>query len=172
MNESEYLDFLENVKGSNISEKVKNMPGVDLELANGQLYKEKGKIEAVTGQIDPNTGSVQFRAGFENKDGLLSNGNSGKIRIPRKYENALVIPESAAYEQQGEIYTYTVVQDTVRSVKIKLLDRIDNLAIISSGIKKGDKVVASPANNLKSGTFIKPQPASIDSIVNKLKPIF
>jgi membrane fusion protein (multidrug efflux system) len=45
-------------------EKIKNLPMVELQLANGSLYPEKGRIEAITGQIDPTTGTIQFRVGL------------------------------------------------------------------------------------------------------------
>src|SRR5690606_32497816 len=66
MNEREYFDFLANTEGKNISEKLKNIPEVELVLANGQVYSEKGKIKTVTGQINPQTGTIQFRATFAN----------------------------------------------------------------------------------------------------------
>ena len=68
---------------------------VELQLANGSLYPEKGRIEAITGQIDPTTGTIQFRVAFSNAQKLLSNGNSGTIRFPQHYDNVLVVPESA-----------------------------------------------------------------------------
>src|SRR5690606_3061627 len=95
MNEKEYLDFLERTPGATVKEKLKNIPPVDLLLANGRPYPEKGRVQAVTGQIDAGTGSIQFRVTFTNATGLLSNGNSGKIRIPKIYENATVFPEMA-----------------------------------------------------------------------------
>ena len=41
MNEKEYLDFLEKSYGATVPEKIKNLPNVELELANGSLYPEK-----------------------------------------------------------------------------------------------------------------------------------
>src|SRR5690606_30752285 len=122
MNEKEYLDFLLDSRGATMSEKLKNMPMVELLLANGDVYSEKGRIEAVTGQIDPATGSIQFRVSFPNPQKLLSNGNSGTVRIPIAYDNVLVLPESATYEQQGLVYIYKVEQDTARSAVISVED--------------------------------------------------
>jgi membrane fusion protein (multidrug efflux system) len=50
MNEKEYLDFLEKSVGATVPEKIRNLPLVELKLANGSLYPEKGKIEVTTGQ--------------------------------------------------------------------------------------------------------------------------
>src|SRR5690606_15221503 len=42
MNEREYLDFLEDSVGATVPEKLKNLPMVELVLANGSTYSEKG----------------------------------------------------------------------------------------------------------------------------------
>ena len=173
MNEKEYLNFLEKIKGATVPEKLRNLPWVNLELANGTLYSEKGKIETVSGQIDPSTGTIQFRAGFSNPEKLLSNGNSGSIKFPIQYDNAVVIPESATYEQQGIVYTYVVGPDNkVKNEIIKVKDRVDNMVIVTSGLKKGDKVVATGIGGLKPDTQIIPKPINFDSLVQSLKPVF
>ena len=172
MNEREYLDFLENAYGATVPEKFRNMPMVELELANGSLYGEKGKIEAVTGQIDPTTGTIQFRVSFPNAAKLLSNGNSGTIKVPKLYDKALVVPESATFEQQGLVYVFKVEQDTARNVMIGVTDRVNNLVVVKDGIKKGEKIVAQGVGTLKPGTAVKPKPANFDEIVNAIKPIF
>ncbi|WPO81127.1 efflux RND transporter periplasmic adaptor subunit [Chryseobacterium sp. JJR-5R] len=173
MNEKEYFDFLEKSKGATMPEKIKNLPMVELQLANGSLYPEKGRIEAITGQIDPTTGTIQFRVSFTNAQKLLSNGNSGTIRLPKAYDNVLVVPESATYEQQGIVYVYKVDKgDTARNVVINVIDRIENMALIKSGINKGEKIVAAGVGALKPGTAVKPKPVKMDSLVQSIKPKF
>ncbi|MBD8081589.1 efflux RND transporter periplasmic adaptor subunit [Chryseobacterium caseinilyticum] len=172
MNEKEYFDFLEKSEGATMPQKIKNIPMVELELANGSLYPEKGRVEAITGQIDPTTGTIQFRVSFTNAQKLLSNGNSGKIRLPKYYNNVLVVPEGATYEQQGIVYVYKVNKDTARNAVVNIIDRIDNLALIKDGVKVGDPVVAAGTGTLKNGTPVKPQPTTTDQIVKSIKPKF
>lgn len=172
MNEKEYFDFLEKSPGASLSEKIKNLPLVELQLANGSIYGEKGRIETMTGQIDATTGTIQFRVGFSNPQKLLSNGNSGTIRLPKTYENVLVIPESATYEQQGIVYVYKVEKDTAKNVVVNVIDRIDNMALIKSGVNKGETIVAAGIGGLKAGTAVKPQPVKMDSLVQSIKPKF
>jgi membrane fusion protein, multidrug efflux system len=173
MNEKEYFNFLEKSPGSSMPEKIKNLPMVELQLANGSLYPEKGRIEAITGQIDPTTGTIQFRVQFTNAQKLLSNGNSGTIRFPQPHDNVLVVPESATYEQQGIVYVYKVDKgDTARNVVIDVIDRIDNMALIKSGVNKGELVVAAGTGTLKSGTAIKPKKVKMDSLIQSVKPKF
>lgn len=58
MNEKEYFRFLNNTEGQTLPEKIKNLPEVKLQLADGSIYSETGKIETVSGQIDVTTGTV------------------------------------------------------------------------------------------------------------------
>lgn len=172
MNEKAYFDFLEKSVGSSISEKIKNLPMVELQLANGSIYPEKGRIEAITGSLDRSTGTIQFRVVFNNAQKLLTNGNSGTIRFPKHYDNVLVVPESATYEQQGIVYVYKVEKDTARNTVVELIERIDNLALIKSGVKKGEIIIAAGTGNIKPGTAVKPKKISMDSLVQSVKPKF
>ncbi|MCE3074397.1 efflux RND transporter periplasmic adaptor subunit [Chryseobacterium gwangjuense] len=172
MNEKEYFDFLEKSPGASMPEKIKNLPMVELQLANGSLYPEKGKIEAITGQIDPTTGTIQFRVSFSNAQKLLSNGNSGTIRLPKAYDNVLVVPESATYEQQGIVYVYKVEKDTAKNAVVEVIDRIDNMALIKSGVNKDETIIAAGIGGLKPGTAVIKKPVKMDSLVQSIKPKF
>ena len=172
LNEKEYLDFLEKSYGATIPEKIKNLPMVELKLANGSIYPEKGRIEVTTGQIDATTGTIQFRVGFPNPAKLLSNGNSGTIRFPKFYDNALVVPESATYEQQGIVYLFKVEKDTAKNSVIEVQDRVNNMVVIKSGINKGEKIIAAGIGGLKPGSAVIPKPVKFDSLVQSVKPIF
>lgn len=173
LNEADYLGFLQNTKGKNLNEKIDNFPEVSLILVNGNTYSEKGKIETSTGQINQNTGTVNFRAIFNNPNELLTNGNSGKINIPTVYENAIVIPQEATYEQQGNIMVFTVGENNkVSSLIIKVKVSIDNLYVVESGIKEGDKIVTTGVEKLRNDMLITPQEIPLDSIMKPIKTAF
>ncbi len=172
LNEKEYIDFLSNTEGATRDEKIKNSPEVQLQLANGQVYSEKGKIETVTGQVDKTTGTVSFRAKFKNTTGILANGNSGAILIPRAYQEAVVVPEVATFEQQGVFYVYSVRNDTAYSTIVNIKDRIDRMAIIESGVEPGDKVIVEGIVRLRNATPVREKNVNFDSLVNSLKPVF
>jgi membrane fusion protein (multidrug efflux system) len=172
MNEKEYLDFLERTPGNTVKQKLNNIPLVDLILANGQAYSEKGKVQAVTGQIDPATGSMQFRVTFPNSSGLLANGNSGKVRIPKVYENATIFPEMAVFERQGSSYVYTVEGDTARQTKVIIIDKTNNLVVTDNSLKPGELVVVEGTSGLRDKTAVKPVKQDIDQVVNTLTPVF
>ena len=88
------------------------------------------------------------------------------------HKGVLVVPESAAFEQQGATYVYRVGKDTVTNIPIKVIARVHNMVLVESGLKTGDIVVAQGTGKLKPGAAIKPVPTSMDSIVNAIKPIF
>lgn len=171
LNEKQYIYFFQNFPGKTLEEKLTLVPPIELELADGSIYEEPGKLEASTGVMDPNTGTIQFRVKFNNKNGLLTNGSTGKIRIPRTYKDVLVIPESATFEQQGIIYTYKVQADSVVSTVITSRDRVNKLVVIEKGLEKGDQIVAQGTANLRNGTKIIPKEVQLDSIltISKIK---
>jgi len=173
MNERDYLDFLQNAQGKTLSDKIKNFPPVELELVNGELYQHKGKIETVTGQINKSTGTVSFRATFPNPDRMLTNGNSGRIRIPKTFKEVAVVPEASTFEQQGIVYVYQVRGDTLAvSTPIQITDRVNNLIVVKSGVEAGDKIIAQGVGKVRDNTPVTPQPVPFDSVANSLKVVF
>jgi membrane fusion protein (multidrug efflux system) len=173
MNEADYLDFLQTTPGKTLAEKMKHFPSVQLQLANGTMYGHEGKIQTVTAQVDPSTGTVSFRAIFPNPEHLIANGSSGTIFIPKIYKNAILVPEEATYEQQGKTYVYQVLKDnTVTPKIITVAGKVNNILIASNGIQAGDKIVAQGTGKLKDKDNIIPVPTSFDSVANNLKPVF
>lgn len=173
LNEKDYLNFMAENKGETLEEKIKNLPKVRLVLANGNLYEQEGKIETINSQVNSATGTVSFRAVFNNPKHLLSSGYSGTIQLPKVYENATVVPAMSTYERQGVTYVYRVQGDTLAtSSSINILDRVDNIIVVKDGIKPGDKIVAKGVGKLKDQTPIVPQPADFDSIAKGLEKVF
>ena len=173
LNESDYLDFLQKTEGNTLDEKLKNFPPVSLVLANGETYSEKGKIETSTGQINQNTGTVSFRAVFNNPNQLLTNGNSGKIKVPTVYENAIVIPQEATIEQQGNVMAFKLTENnTVTTTILEVKASIDNLYVIGNGLKAGDKIVVTGVGKLRPDMPITPQEVAFDSILKPIAPLF
>lgn len=165
-NEKEYIKFFNSRSGKTLADKIAKMPPIELELADGSIYVEKGQMAASTGQLDPATGTIQFRIDFKNESGLLSNGSSGKIKIPMEYKDVLVIPETAVIVKQGVAYTYKVVDKTVQSTIVEPLDRVDNLFLAKDGLQEGDEVVGDGILNLKDKMPIIPQLKELSTYTN------
>lgn len=169
MNEASYLNFLEKTEGNTLNQKLKNMPEMNLVMANGQTYAHKGEIEAATGQIDANSGTVRFRATFPNPEGLLANGASGILQLPHLYKETMVVPQSSTFEQQGMVFVYKVTGDSIAPTKVDLYDRIGHLALVKDGVAVGDDVIYQGVGKLRPGAKITPQPVKLDSVLNANK---
>jgi len=173
MNETDYLDFIQAAEGATVQDKIDNIPAVRLKLANGSLYDQEGKIQTINSVINPNTGSISFRAIFDNPSRLLTNGNSASVEIPKTYKDVLVVSKESTHEQQGNVLLFKLQNnDSVISTTVKVVAEVGNLYIIDSGVEKGDSVVANGANKLRTGARISPQPVAFDSVAKPLEKIF
>lgn len=142
-----------------LKEQLEKMPAVKLQLADGTIYDEEGKIDAVSGVIDQSTGSVSMRAIFSNKGNVLRSGGTGNIIFPYMLENVIVIPQSATQEIQDKKFVYVLQGDntTIKHTEIKIFSVNDGKNyIVTDGLKSGDKVVVEGVQNLKDGQKIKP----------------
>lgn len=176
MNEKDYLNFLTTAIGETRAEKIKNMPDVTLLLANGDVYGQKGVIDAVNSQIDPQTGTISFRAVFDNPKGLLTNGSTGVIKVPNVYDDVLVVPMKSTFERQGRTYVMKIKRTdsatVVATQPIEIKDRTNNLYLIESGLKKGEEIVAEGAASLRAGTPVKPMPQPFEKVTEPLPTVF
>lgn len=166
MSEPDFIAFKNKFQGNTIEEKVKQVPPVELVLADNSVYDQKGKIETVEGQFDKSMGAITFRATFPNAGGILRSGNTGKVRIPQLFGTALIVPQEATFEIQDKVYVYTVADSNkVISKLIGILGKTDNYYYVSDGVNAGDKIVLSGIGNLKDGVIITPQMVSADSLL-------
>jgi len=166
MSEPDFIAFQNQFPGTTIEEKIKSVPDVELLLADNTIYKEKGKINIVEGQFDKTTGAISFRATFPNPGGILRTGNTGKIRIPKLYNSAVMVPQNATFEIQDKVFVF-LLQDSnkVLSKPFTFSGKTTNYYMVDKGVNAGDKIVYSGLGNLKDGMVIVPEPISADSLL-------
>ena len=144
--------------GGTLKEQLEKMPAVKLELADGTMYTEEGKIDAVSGVIDQTTGSVSMRAVFPNKQLVLRSGGMANVIFPYTMEDIILIPQSATQEIQDKKFVYVLQSDnTLKHTEIKVSNLSDGKNyIVTSGLKPGDKIVVEGVQTLKDGQTITP----------------
>ena len=137
-------------------ETIKNMPPIELQLNDGSVYKEKGKIESISGIIDRQTGTVSVRSAFPNENRLLLSGGIGNIIIPHKEDKAIVIPQNATYEMLDKIIAYKVNKDGTVSATELAVEKLNNGNdyIIRSGLAVGNLIVTEGVGLLQDGMKI------------------
>ena len=171
LSENDFFQFKNQFSGKTVEEKIKLMPSVELVLADESVYPEKGKVEVVSGQFSNTKGSISFRARFQNKDGLLRSGNTGKIRIPHSIVSALVVPQQATFELQDKVLVFVLGDSNkVASKPITIVGRSGNYYLVEEGVNAGKKIVYTGLDRLQDGAMIQPQFISMDSIL-KAKPL-
>lgn len=156
LTEKELLNLIRKDAGE--KKMIESFPTVELQLADGSLYDQNGKVETISGVIDPTTGSVTLRAAFPNPNHLLRSGGTGSVLIPYRMEEAIVVPQKATYEVQDKKFVYVLQQDnTIKNTEIQIFN-VDNGSdyVVMSGLKAGDKIVVENVSTLKDGQVIEP----------------
>lgn len=154
MAENDMLDMVQQY--GTLQEAIRKMPDVELIMSNGQVYPQKGHINAISGTISSSTGAVSIRATFPNRARLLRDGGSGKVSIPTILKNSIVIPQKATYELQEKIFAYKVVDGRAVSTQIEVLPQNNGVEyIVVSGLEVGDVIVAEGAGLVREGEIIK-----------------
>lgn len=167
INEKDQLNFLKHSPGASIQEKIKNTPLITLRLSDGSIYNEKGKLESISGLVDPNTGSFSMRATFPNPQGLLRSGYSATIILPNNLEDVIIIPQKATFELQGKIFVYVIgANNKVKSQEIKVTELADGVTYaVESGLKNGDKIVVQGIGILKDDTEVIPKETNLQTVL-------
>ena len=133
---------------------------LDLILADGSVYPQKGRFSFADRQVNQNTGAIQLTGLFPNPGNRLRPGQYGKVRAAvGTRADALLIPQRAVTELQGG-YQVAVVDgaNTVGIRAVKLGDRIGSMWIVDEGLKEGERVVAEGIQQARPGTQVNPKP--------------
>lgn len=156
MTEKDLLDMTKTAGGLHAA--IKDYPSVKLQLADGTIYNQPGRVATVSGIIDPTTGSVSMRADFPNPQHLLKSGGSGSIVVPHVSSSAIVIPQDAVAQVQDKHFVYVVGKNNKVKYTAVTVDPKDDgkTFIITSGLKPGDRIVVNGISSLTDGMEIKP----------------
>jgi len=160
LGEKDFVSFKEQYPGETLKDKLKQLPAVELLLADNSEYTKQGKIDMIDGQFDKNTGAITIRASFPNAQGLLRSGNTGKIRLSLQHKDALIVPESATVDMQDKVFVFTVGDSSkVKKQSITIVGKNGDNYLVKDGVKVGDQIVLSGIDHLQEGMVIRPQKA-------------
>jgi membrane fusion protein (multidrug efflux system) len=128
----------------------------DLILGSGNVYPRKGKFYALDRNLDPKTGSIRYYVTFPNPEATLRPGQFGKVRfVPDAVKNALVVPQEAVTELQGNFQVAVVDQDDKVSIRpVKMGERIGGMWQVTDGLKPGDRVVVQGVQKAREGATV------------------
>ncbi|WP_134091498.1 efflux RND transporter periplasmic adaptor subunit [Olivibacter sp. XZL3] len=139
---------------------------VQLTLADGQHYPHKGKIELAESEFEEQTGTISLRARFPNPERILKHGATGKIQLPTKITESIIVPQKSVFEIQDRAYVYALDSaNKVKMTNIELGTRFGHFYLIRSGLKAGQKIVFEGTQSLTDGVAIEPREVSLDSLL-------
>jgi len=128
----------------------------ELILGSGNVYPRKGKFYALDRNLDPKTGSIRYYVTFPNPDAILRPGQFGKVRfVPDAVHNALVVPQEAVTELQGNFQVAVVDENNKVSIRpVKMGERIGGLWQVTEGLKPGERVVVQGVQKAREGSTV------------------
>ena len=147
-----------------------NVPPVMKKLAMGKRlpveaydrdFKNKiaaGTLLTVDNLVDVSTGTVRFKAMFDNRDNALFPNQfvNARLLLDTK-RNAVLIPAQAVQRGPQTTYVYVVKPDNtveMRNVELGPVER--DLASINKGLSPGESVVTEGVDRLQQGMKVAP----------------
>ncbi|HXT17665.1 MAG TPA: efflux RND transporter periplasmic adaptor subunit [Gemmatimonadaceae bacterium] len=121
-----------------------------------------GKLSFIDNAVDTATGTVQLKATFDNSTGRLWAGQFATTSLHLyDEENALVVPQSAIVTGQRGSYVYVVDRADTARQRAVIVERVSGgLAIVSTGIQEGDRVVTDGQSRLTPDSPVRIRGAS------------
>jgi len=138
---------------------------VKMELAEGTIYPTDGVIDYTDNTFDPETGTLNVRARFENPKKILRSGMFGKVMLPMEFQQAMLLPESAVQRDMVGYYALVVTaENKVESRYLELGPVYENQQVISSGLEADAQVIVEGLQRARPGIEVQTEPV-------KAKPV-
>ena len=134
---------------------------VQVRLADGSLYKEKGKLDFIDVTVDPRTDGQIVRAVFDNADRVLTDGQTLRVVLEEKNPAmVLAVQQAAVALDQTGPYVFVVNDKNVAEQRrVKIGTARDGLVAIDDGLKAGEKVIVQGQQRVRQGMTVAPSAA-------------
>jgi len=160
LTEADYLRLVKRIPTLGRGEVARNQrPTLDLVLADGSVFPQKGIPIFVDRAIDQKTGTIQVRAEFPNPQWVLRPGQFGRVRaVTEEVPNAILVPQVAVQELQGAKTVLVVGEgDKVVQRTVTLREPYQDFYIITAGLKPGERVIVEGLQKARPGMQVKPE---------------
>ena len=115
-----------------------------------------GKLTVSDNQVDVATGTIRLKAEFANQDNALWPGLAVTTELTLGVErNVLIVPEDAIQHGQNGLFVYLVDDQNRAAVQpVKVVHQNATTAVISEGLKGGERVVTAGQLLLEPGALV------------------
>ncbi len=138
-----------------------NVKEVKLILPDGKEYPKKGKLNFAASTIDPQLGTQQLRAAFENNDKSLLPGQFVRVRVTTgEQDGVFVVPQTAVVNNDQGKFVYVADANNQATLKpIVTGNWVGENWVVLSGLNAGDKVITDNIIKLRPGAPVAPHAA-------------
>jgi len=114
--------------------------------------------------LNSQTGAIRIAAAFPNPGNILRPGQFGRVKANTEVRrHAILVPQAAISEFQGQQEVYTVTADHKAHVNVVTLGpQYKNNWIIESGLPDNATVIVDNLQKLREGAPVNPQPTKAD----------
>ena len=130
---------------------------VELRLADGSLYRQKGKLDFADVRVSTTTGTREARAELPNPDGALRPGQFVRVILKgASRPNAVTIPQRAVLEGPQGKFVYVVDEkSTAQPRPVQAGEWVGDRWVIASGLKGGERVIVDGVMKIGPGAPVK-----------------
>ena len=160
LSEQEYLNHTRRNPTQGARDAASKKLELELVLADGTTYPQKGRFFVADRQVDQKTGAIRLAGVFPNPGNTLRPGQYGRVRaVTSTKVGALLVPQRSVSELQGGYRVAVVGSDNKVSVRpVKVGDRIGRMWIIEEGLKPGERVIAEGTQKVGPDAIVNPIP--------------
>jgi multidrug efflux system membrane fusion protein len=134
---------------------LKRRLAVEASLGKESGNMVRGTLAVIDNTVDPNTGTIRLKAGFENADGRLWPGQFVNVVLTIDTLKATVIPSQAIQAGQQGSFVYVVKSDqTVEPRPVLVGQTFGSKVIVEKGVQPGETVVVDGQSRLFPGAKI------------------
>ena len=163
--EAEYLTYKAESEG-------KKPWAVRLLMADGKIFDQPGVIQTIEADFNNETGTIAFRAGFQNPNGLLRHGETGEILMTTTLPHVLVIPQEATYRVLDRTFVYVVGDDhVVHSREVTLGEQLPHVYVVDGGLEENEHVLIEGLRRVADGDSIDPQVRDPHEVIEELRTL-
>jgi len=125
---------------------------ISVSSLDGNSYP--GVVTAASSVVDPVSGLVPVEIQFEDSDGILRPGMTGRISIGVETKDALIVPEEAILRTVGGMQVALVSNGVaeIRDVEVGIFS--EGMVEIVSGLSPGDSLITRGQDRVADGSTV------------------
>jgi len=129
---------------------------IELVLADGSVFPQRGVAYPAGGGVDPRTGTITMKARFANPGNVLRAGQFARVRAQTQIlKGALVVPQRAIIDLQGQKQIAVVgAEDKVEMRTLTVGPKSGSEQVVEKGLAAGDRIVVEGFQKIRPGMTV------------------